>query len=70
MRRRLVAPPGAEVTVDLEAQVLRLADGAAVPFPIDPFARHCLLNGTDELQFLLGQEAAIAAHEARARAEG
>ena len=70
VRRRLVAAPGTEVTVDLQARVLRLPDGGAVPFPIDPFARHCLLEGQDELQFLLGQEAAIAAHEARARAEG
>jgi 3-isopropylmalate/(R)-2-methylmalate dehydratase small subunit len=70
VRGRLVAAPGAEVTVDLSARVLRLADGSAVPFPIAPFARHCLLEGQDELQFLLGQEAAIAAHEARVRAEG
>jgi 3-isopropylmalate/(R)-2-methylmalate dehydratase small subunit len=70
VRRRLVAEPGAEVTVDLAARVLRLGDGSAVPFPIDPFARHCLMEGVDELQFLLGQEAAIADHEARARAEG
>ena len=70
VRRRLVAAPGTEVTVDLEARVLRLPDGGAVPFPIDPFARHCLMEGQDELQFLLGQEAAIAAHEARMRTEG
>ncbi len=69
VRLRLVAAPGTEVTVDLQARVLRLPDGAAVPFPIDAFARHCLLEGVDELQFLLGQEAAIAAHEARRRTE-
>jgi 3-isopropylmalate/(R)-2-methylmalate dehydratase small subunit len=32
-------------------------------FRVDPFARHCLLNGVDELGFLLGQDAAIAAYE-------
>ena len=51
----LLAHPGAEVEVDVEAGVLRLPDGRAVPFPIDPFARHCLMNGIDELGFLLGK---------------
>jgi 3-isopropylmalate/(R)-2-methylmalate dehydratase small subunit len=62
---RLVAAPGSEVTVDLEAQRVTLADGTEAKFPIDPFARYCLLNGIDELQFLLGQEEAIAAYERR-----
>ena len=44
---------------------MTLADGTAATFPIDPFARYCLLNGVDELEFLLSQEAAIAAFEAR-----
>jgi 3-isopropylmalate/(R)-2-methylmalate dehydratase small subunit len=62
---RLVSAPGSPVTVDLEAQRLTLADGTEAQFPIDPFARYCLLNGIDELQFLLGQEEAIAAYERR-----
>jgi len=62
---RLVSAPGSEVTVDLEAQTLTLADGTTAPFPIDPFARYCLLNGIDELQFLLGQVEAVAAYERR-----
>jgi 3-isopropylmalate/(R)-2-methylmalate dehydratase small subunit len=62
----LLASPGAEVTVDLEARSLRLPDGTTVGFPIDPFARYCLLNGVDELAFLQSQEDAIAAYEARA----
>jgi 3-isopropylmalate/(R)-2-methylmalate dehydratase small subunit len=62
---RLVSAPGSSVTVDLEAQRLTLADGTEARFPIDPFARYCLLNGIDELQFLLGQEEAIAAYERR-----
>jgi 3-isopropylmalate/(R)-2-methylmalate dehydratase small subunit len=60
---KLLASPGMEVTVDLEAQVLRLSSGTSVRFPIDPFARHCLMNGIDELTFLLQQEEAIAAYE-------
>jgi 3-isopropylmalate/(R)-2-methylmalate dehydratase small subunit len=62
----LLNEPGAEVTVDLEARSLRLPDGTAVTFPIDPFARYCLLNGVDELAFLQSQEDAIATFEARA----
>jgi 3-isopropylmalate/(R)-2-methylmalate dehydratase small subunit len=63
---RLVSAPGSPVTVDLEAQRLTLSDGTEVLFSIDSFARYCLLNGIDELQFLLGQEEAIAAYERRA----
>jgi 3-isopropylmalate/(R)-2-methylmalate dehydratase small subunit len=62
---RLVSAPGSAVTVDLERQTLTLADGSEERFPIDPFARYCLLNGIDELQFLVGQEQAIAAYERR-----
>jgi 3-isopropylmalate/(R)-2-methylmalate dehydratase small subunit len=62
---RLSAAPGASVTVDLQAQEVALPDGARVRFPVDPFARHCLLEGIDELAFLLGQEGAIAAYESR-----
>ena len=62
---RLLSAPGSAVTVDLEAQKLTLADGTAASFVIDPFARYCLLNGIDELQFLLGQEEAVAAYERR-----
>jgi len=59
----LLGQPGATVTVDLEAQTLTLPDGKAVTFPIDPFARYCLLQGVDELGFLLSKKAAIEAHE-------
>jgi 3-isopropylmalate/(R)-2-methylmalate dehydratase small subunit len=62
---KLLATPGAAVTVSLEEQILTLADGTTAKFPIDPFARYCLLNGMDELDFLLSQEPAIAAFEAR-----
>jgi 3-isopropylmalate/(R)-2-methylmalate dehydratase small subunit len=65
VHQKLLATPGAEVTVDLEACTLTLPDGQAVSFPIDPFARYCLLNGVDELAFLLSQEKEIAAFEAK-----
>jgi 3-isopropylmalate/(R)-2-methylmalate dehydratase small subunit len=63
VHRRLLAEPGATVTVDLESRTLSLADGTRVEFPIDPFARYCLMNGIDELGFLLGQSEAISRFE-------
>jgi 3-isopropylmalate/(R)-2-methylmalate dehydratase small subunit len=59
----LLAHPGAEVTVDLESCVLGLPDGRALQFAVEPFARVCLLNGVDQLGFLLKQDAAISAYE-------
>jgi 3-isopropylmalate/(R)-2-methylmalate dehydratase small subunit len=56
--------PSTTVTIDLAAQTVTLPDGRSVGFPIDPFTRHCLLHGVDQLGFLLGEEAAIAAYEA------
>jgi 3-isopropylmalate/(R)-2-methylmalate dehydratase small subunit len=57
----------AQVTVDLAAQTLRLPDGKPATFPIDPFARTCLLNGVDELGYIRGFEDRIAAYEERHR---
>jgi 3-isopropylmalate/(R)-2-methylmalate dehydratase small subunit len=61
----LLAHPGTEVTIDLESLTLALADGRRVPFPLESFARYCLMNGVDELGYLLGQSERIAAFEAR-----
>ena len=58
----LLASPGSAVSIDLEACTLGFGD-ARVKFEIDPFARRCLLQGVDELGFLLAQEPAIAAFE-------
>jgi len=57
--------PDATVAIDLASQTLTLPGGRAVEFPIDSFARHCLLNGIDELGYIRQQEDAIAAFEAR-----
>jgi 3-isopropylmalate/(R)-2-methylmalate dehydratase small subunit len=62
---KLLAAPGASLTISVEDQTLALSDGTRTSFPIDPFARFCLLNGVDELDFLLAQEPAIAAFEKR-----
>ena len=61
---KLLADPGAAVTVSLEEQSLTLPDGSSTKFPIDPFSRYCLMNGVDELGFLLQQEDAISRFEA------
>ena len=58
------AEPDLAVTVDLEAQELRLPDGSAISFHVDAFARRMILDGTDELGYLLGLEPEIAAYEA------
>ena len=49
----LLHHPGAEVDIDLESLRLTLPTGASVGFPIEPFARHCLVNGVDELGYIL-----------------
>jgi len=48
----LLAHPGAEVTIDLETRSLSLPDGQVVNFPLENFARYCLMHGVDELGFL------------------
>jgi 3-isopropylmalate/(R)-2-methylmalate dehydratase small subunit len=60
---KLLAAPGANLTISLEHQTLTLPDGTSVKWSIDPFARYCLMNGIDELGFLVGQEDAIARFE-------
>jgi 3-isopropylmalate/(R)-2-methylmalate dehydratase small subunit len=59
----LLEHPGAEVTIDLESTTLRLPDGTAVQFPLEGFARYCLLNGVDELGYLISRQSEIAAYE-------
>lgn len=59
IHRWLVDNPGAEVTVDVARSELALPDGRAVQYPIDAFARYCLLEGIDQLGFLQQQSDAI-----------
>ena len=65
LHRRLLSEPGMNVTVSLETQTLSLPDGTTATFSVEPFARYCLLNGVDELAFLLSAESEIAAFEAK-----
>lgn len=62
----LLAHPGAEVEIDLEATTVTLPDGRRAQFPVEAFARHCLLHGVDEFGYLLSQAPVIEAFE-RAR---
>ncbi|MGH8226876.1 MAG: 3-isopropylmalate dehydratase small subunit [Steroidobacteraceae bacterium] len=66
--RWLLEHPGAEVTLDVETATLTLPHGEQFGFPLEPFARFCLLNGVDELGFLLRELPHIEAYERR-RAE-
>lgn len=64
LQATLSADSDAEVTVDLASETLTLPGGESVKFPIDPFAKHCLLNGVDQLGFLLSETEAIESYEA------
>lgn len=61
--KMLEADPLGTVRVDLALQTLTLPDGTEVGFPVDPFAKTCLLEGIDELGYLLKHESEIAAFE-------
>ena len=63
--RAVASDPDATVKIDLAAQTLTTPDGRQVEFPVDAFSKHCLLEGVDELGYILSQEAAIAAYEAK-----
>jgi 3-isopropylmalate/(R)-2-methylmalate dehydratase small subunit len=55
--------PAAIVAIDLATQSVNLPGGESCVFPIDPFAKHCLLHGVDQLGYLLALDAEIAAYE-------
>jgi 3-isopropylmalate/(R)-2-methylmalate dehydratase small subunit len=62
---QLQADPGASIQIDLPSQTVTLPDGTSHNFEIDPFAKHCLLNGVDEMAFTLAQVDQIVAFENR-----
>ena len=59
----LLAHPGAEVEIDLPATTLKLPNGTTVTFPIEAFSRYCLMNGIDELGYLLSRSEEIERYE-------
>lgn len=57
MLAELAAAPGARLRVDLRAQTVTRPGGEVESFAVDPFARHCLLEGLDEIDYTLTQRA-------------
>ena len=55
----------ARMTVDLEAQVITTSDGQVITFDVDPFRKHCLLEGLDDIGLTLEKKPAIEAFEAK-----
>lgn len=63
--RALLASPGIELVIDIAEGAISKPDGSKIRFDLDRFARHCLLNGVDQLGFLLDAETEISAWETR-----
>jgi 3-isopropylmalate/(R)-2-methylmalate dehydratase small subunit len=59
--------PGWEMEVDLESQTVTLGNGKSRQFDVEPFVKHCLLNGLDEIGLTLHESSAIDAYESRRR---
>ncbi len=57
--------PSTTVSVDVEAQTLTLPDGRAVSFPLDGFSKYCLLNGVDQMGYLLDLDEEVQAYESK-----
>ena len=57
--------PSAQITVDLPSQTVTLPDGSSVGFEIDPFRKACMLEGVDDLGYIMKRDAAIVAYEAK-----
>ena len=64
----LLKHPGIELAIDVREQYIALPDGGRIPFRLEPFARHCLLNGVDQLGYLLLQGEAIHRYEQQEQA--
>ena len=57
--------PSTSVSVDVDAQTMTLPDGRAVEFPLDGFSKYCLLNGVDQLGYLLALDEDVRSFESR-----
>jgi len=65
--KAVAANEGYRLTVDLEAQQIRTPDGEEIPFDVDPFRKHCLLNGLDDIGLTLQDADVIHAYEEQRR---
>ena len=63
IHKKLFSMTDSSVKVDLASQTITLADGSTAEFPVDAFSKQCMLEGVDELGFILKNEASIAAYE-------
>jgi len=59
----IASDPTSVFAIDLESQTFALPGGERFEFPVDPFARHCMLQGVDQLGYLAAKEPEIAAYE-------
>jgi 3-isopropylmalate/(R)-2-methylmalate dehydratase small subunit len=66
--RWLLRHPGIELVIDVREQFIALPDGGRISFRLEPFARHCLLNGVDQLGYLLQHTDAITQYEQQEQA--
>ena len=62
---QLASHPGAHLVIDLPAQTVRLPDGSVHAFDVEPFAKHCLIDGLDEIDYTLTLLPAIESYERR-----
>ncbi len=69
LMRRAQEQPGSAVTVDLENQRITAGNLAPMPFEVDAFRKHCLLNGLDDIGLTMAEMPAIEAFEAHMRQE-
>ena len=67
--QEMYATEGYQLTIDLEQQQVRTPSGETIPFEVDSFRRHCLLNGLDDIGLTLQDADAIRAYEARVSQE-
>ena len=63
--RMTTNPANATLTIDLEKQEIRGPDGGVIHFEIDPFRKHCLLNGLDDIGLTMQKKASIDSFEAK-----
>ncbi|MBE89453.1 MAG: 3-isopropylmalate dehydratase small subunit [Rhodospirillaceae bacterium] len=69
LRAQLLAEPGTKITVDLEAQTVIGPDGTTYSFDIEPFSKHCMLKGLDDISVTLEYNNQITAFEEKRRQE-
>lgn len=66
--KECAASEGYQLTIDLEAQEVRTPNGESFKFEVDPFRKHCLLNGLDDIGLTLQAADDIKAYEAKTKA--